>query len=123
MPRKQQKKPQGDWKGFVQCNLGKQEKIDAKKWIEAQETSELEAIEPLVSDGYKVSFSQDGYHSAALCSISCVDPENTNYGFTLTGRAPDMRSALFMALYKHFIMLECDWSGREASSDRSDPWG
>lgn len=123
MPRTKKRAQQSDWKGFVTCNLGKAEKDDARKWIAGYQKSLEDTICELVEAGYKVSFSQDRFHDASQTSLTCTDEESLNHGRTLIGRGPDLMSAFGMCLYKHFVMLDGDWSTREASEDSSDKWG
>lgn len=124
MPRakQQSKKPQFELKGFVPCNLSADDKRNYQGWA-TQQTDFGRFMDSWLSDGYKVSFSSDSYHNCSLCSVTCVDPDNPHYGFTLAGRGPAWSDALGVAAYKHFIMLEGDWTEGIARPKDYDQWG
>lgn len=124
MPRsKKQDRKQFDLKGFVPCNLGKQEKQDAQQWIAANAGEFFTLLEKIVGDGYKFSVSLDRFHDCFSSSLTCTDPDNSNIGWCLSGRAPDAWSAVGMVLYKHLVVLDGVWDTREPSGDRDDKWG
>lgn len=124
MPRaKKQQKPAFELKGFVPCDLTKDLKEAGKVWV-AQHADDLSSnTEKLVDNGYKVSFSFDRVHDCFQASATCTDAENADYGFCLTARAPELWSALGLLMYKHYVVLDCDWNSREATPTTSDKWG
>lgn len=124
MPRKSSKKTDTpEWKGFVDCNLDKAMKEAAKKWIASNAADQMVKVSELVDDGYKVSFSLDRYHDAYQASMSYQVNGGPNSGYTLSARGPDLAGAVGMLLYKHFIVLEGDWSQGAKRSKDTDPWG
>ena len=124
MPRKSSKKSDSpEWKGFVDCNLDKSTKEKAKAWVIEQAAEHMSKISALVDDGYKISFSLDRFHDAYQASMSYQVNGHTNSGFTLSARGPDLGSAVGMLLYKHFVVLDGDWSNGTQRSKDADPWG
>lgn len=124
MPRAKAKKNDSPaWRGFVDCNLDTAMKAQAKSWILQNVEDIWSKVSALVDDGYKVSFALDRYHDAYQASLSYQVNGHANSGLTLSGRGPDMQGALGMLLFKHYVVLDQDWSNGTQRAKDADPWG
>lgn len=72
----------------------------------------------LIETGYRVGFSYDFQRGSTICSLTCRNEESVNLGKTMTSFAGDWYKALQVSLYKHFVYLESDWTGRGEGEDR-----
>lgn len=97
--------------GLVWANiyLDPQQKEAAKLFC--QDADRTQALwESLLTDGYTVSFAFSERTDSVTCTIigkSCA-PSNLNVG--LTSHAGNIQTALYRALYKHYVLCaECSW--------------
>lgn len=77
------------------------------------EEEQLDALQELVFEGYKVSVVRDVDHDCFICSLSMNDPDHDNGGYVLVTRGADVRDALGLTLYKHYTILVRDWLGAQ----------
>lgn len=105
------------WKGFVNLELSDAQKAEAKKLL-ADADRVTDNVWKLVDDGYKVSFSYDGYHGAYLCAVTCQDKSSVNVGLTLTGRGGGILAAMASLWYKHDVVLERNWTSMSVQGPR-----
>lgn len=102
------------WVGFVDVEL-----TPADKALCAQLSSDWDAvwadIEGLVEEGYKLSLSYDDAHTTWNASVTCRQVGSANKGYTLSGRGGTLARAVSAVWFKHFHVLEGDWSNRSVS--------
>jgi len=109
VPKKSSRQPdKAVWKGFVPCELNSKRKEQFREWSPNVEAVE-DYIERFVAPGYKLSFSIDTYHDCVQVSYSCSSIGDPNCGWTLTARGNDLLKALAVLLFKHVVILECQW--------------
>lgn len=74
----------------------------------------------LVLDGYKLSLSFAEKSSTFVASVTCRTDDSVNKGLCVTSHHSDADMAIFVALYKHFVILgEDPWS----ETVKGDDWG
>lgn len=121
--RKGKSKPGGGngavWKGFLDCELTSHDK-------EILSSLDIELEYPptdwlwVVTQGYKVSMSQDKKNHSYICSMTDVDESSGWCGYTLTGRGSTPQKAWAALMYKHRTKMPEGWVGNvQAASD----WG
>lgn len=103
-PRSTSKQRQ-DWQGFVNITLSQadQEAIGSAELLPDDFVGILAGLSEL---GYKVSFSPDKEHSCVICTATGVEDDCLNVGFSLSGRGPDISSALAVLWYKHDVLAQ-----------------
>jgi len=98
-----------EWKGFLDLRLNDEQlaTLDASK----PKPSELfAAIDGILSAGYRFLLSYN--NRTKLVSVTLVDddPDRKTGGYALSSADEDAAGALKMAVYKHMVLLEGDWS-------------
>ncbi len=118
---KDKKKPfrEGDWKGFVRCEFT--DKLRATFDIWAEENSVdgcIERLLALVDEGFKLSFSADENNATYISSLTGTqNAETACAGWSLTARGRDIGRSIQALAFKHFEVLQADWSDHMAARD------
>lgn len=113
------------WGGFINVNLNQADKAAFIDWKELQGDSIRATIEDLVSIGFKLSLSYDAPGDFFLAcftgeGLALVGDEAR---YCLTARAPGMGDAIALLLYKHWVMLDRDWSAAQKPFAKDDRFG
>jgi len=69
-----------------------------------------EDLQTTLAAGYRVSFSYSQERTAFITSLTCRAEGMPNDGCTMTSFAGDWTTSLSVALYKHIVLLQEDWS-------------
>ena len=98
----------GTWKAFVERPLTPDEIADA---LDRKLTPKdaIERLCGLVVNGYKVALST-GKDGQVCVSLTDYRKDSKTSGYTLSTWADDPGTALVLALYKHFNVLNQEWS-------------
>lgn len=99
-----------EWKGFLDRRLAPDELevLDQSK----PKPSELwAAVDDIIQDGYRFMLSYNRQTKLASVTLSDDNSERKTAGYALSSSDVDGASALKMAVYKHMVLLERDWSG------------
>jgi hypothetical protein len=107
----------GDWNGIANVAFSKADKANYETWLEAADIGAL--LHDLIASDYKLSLSWDSRSDVFMSSLSCYNPQSTNFKFTLVSRAPNPIHALQVALYKHFVLSSEAWG----AVVETDSWG
>lgn len=104
-----QQNDRAEWVGFIDRRLSDDEiaALDESK----PKPSELwSAIDDILSDGYRFILSYN--KRTKLSSVTLVDdnPDRKTGGYALSSSDTDGAGALKMAVFKHVVLLERDWS-------------
>lgn len=105
---------------FVRSELTAQE----KEHVKSQEYSWddiPEHLNALVEAGYKVSISADKRSDAVAVWLSPIEESNSNYGFVLSARGPNVLAALAVAIYKHYTKFDGVWP-KDDQAQQLDSW-
>lgn len=102
---------------FVSCELDKSVKEQVKAH-DPKFTWTVDAIDRLMADGYKISMSPDKAHDCVGVYATIKDMSHKNYGLCLAARGQNYLTALKVLAFKHFNILEEDWTqGVSAKGD------
>lgn len=107
---------------FVNWELTKEEKIAAKDY-KLTMTQVFQALERLVTDGFRVSWKRDDYNKCFNCSITEPMETASNSVRCIVSRGPTLEDACRVASFKHFVLLEGDWGKLSSTSVERDVWG
>lgn len=96
--------PDGAWDDVMR-SMGKFDEVQA--WLQ-----------DIVASGHRVSFSYNSQNDSTICSLTGREGCGANEGKTLTSYADGWYTALQVALYKHYVLAEQDWSKAGTTSQR-----
>jgi len=110
----------GSWNGIATVPFNSPEKEQFQKWQVDQDDWETDLTE-LIAQDYKLSLSHDNRSGAIMASLSCYNPKEPNYKYTLISRAPTPLLAVAVTLFKHLELSGGDWNA--AQPEDADLWG
>lgn len=111
--------PQTQW---VACELTKAQK-DKLKAQKPDTDALFKALEGLISQGYRFTTSWDMRADCVGCYLTAPKERDSEPAKCLSARAPDLFSAVMVLCFKHFTLLNEDWSGSVKANGIIDPWG
>lgn len=112
------------WGGFVDLELTAEERRGFEEWYESNANVEafVRYFENLMKHDLKLSFVYQERDTSILVSAMYTDAkERKNY--VLSARHEDVISALMLLAYKHFIVLDSDWSAAASGMRQMSLWG
>lgn len=98
-----------DWKGFLERPMSDEELEHADEW-KPKPLEIFELVHAVVEDGYDLSLSYNHNFKAATATIKDVRESRVTGGYALSAKDDTAPMALKLVLYKHFTLLEKDWS-------------
>jgi hypothetical protein len=122
MPRKTGKSKTLDYGDtwFVRCRLGNADKADFEKWYEANLDDAELFVDNAIRQSLKLSVTFSTHNDAFCASYTCKAEDSPNYGGVLTSWADNWHEAVFMGLYKIFVILaDNEWPKEDGKQD----WG
>jgi hypothetical protein len=106
---------------FVKYRLSDDEMAQARE--AATTLSDVgEIFTQMISEGYKLSASHDGYGGGVQVFMTPTDPEGENAGWTLTARAPFLLQAVGVLAWKHYTLFSQKWP-KVATETKTGAWG
>jgi len=113
-----------EFRGYVKYEITKDEKVEYLEWAGGTEIEFLWLeLEQLVDSGYKFATKTDSYGGGVQASLTCAEDTNDDCGLVLTARAPDLRNAMLLLLYKHLHLLKGEWSIYHDETKAVSEWG
>lgn len=98
-----------DWKGFLERPMTEEELAHADEW-KPKPLEIFELVHSLVEDGYDVSLSYNHNFKASTATIKDVRESRATGGYALSAKDDTAPMALKLVLYKHYTLLNKDWS-------------
>ena len=106
---------------FVQYRLTDEELAEAKQHLLTPD-GVITEISALCENGYKMSVSVDKYGGGLSAFLTPTSPDNENFGFTLSARAPSFIQAFSLLVWKHYELFSQDWP-KEQRQSKGNSWG
>lgn len=72
----------------------------------------------LMMAGYRIGFNYDMQRDAVIASLTCRDDKSANHNGVLNAFAGDWFTALRVVMYKHYVILNEDWTAAETGAAR-----
>lgn len=120
--RKAPKEFDGGWQGFVDMHLTDEDRVALDGYLARIGEDVWEHLETLVLDGYKVSITPVSDKSMVVVTLTGREKQNPNFGYSLTGRGPDLLGAMAAVLFKHVVVCEEGvWANLAPSRERQLP--
>lgn len=107
---------------FVSCELSDEQKKHVKAHLPAMDQA-LDSVDRFVRDGYKLSIRFEDRSMAYAVWLTGPEKDSTNSGLVLSARGPSLVAALGVLLYKHFEVLQEDWTSADVQLSKRDSWG
>lgn len=83
---------------------------EAAKLFCADPERVVNMAETLLTDGYSISFAFSEKSDAVVCTITGKSCDGGNKGVAMATHGGSMESALFRALFKHYVVCaDCSW--------------
>lgn len=79
-----------------------------------------DAMVEVMTDGYRVAFNYDMTRDAVVASLTCRNDGLPNHNGVLNAFAGDWFTALKVVLYKHYVVLNEQWSDRSGMAARPE---
>lgn len=109
----------GEWNGIARIPFNVPERKKFDKWLQGEPDVFFELGEIIAQD-YKLSLSHEDRSGAVMASLSCYNPKEANYKYTLVSRAPTVQDAIAVTVFKHLVLAEGKWQEPDAEADL---WG
>lgn len=93
---------------FVDVKLTAEEREAFAQWGE-RDGDLVRRLQDMADSGYRVGVSWSGEQQAYVVSLTCRDPESANSGLCMTSFAKTLVTALWLALYKHYVVTDGRW--------------
>jgi len=81
-----------------------------------------EIVSQMIDEGYKFSASHDNWGGGVQVFMTTSDPENLNFHYTLSARAPTLIAAVAVLCYKHYTLFAQDWP-KDDDGNKGPNWG
>lgn len=95
---------------FVNYELSVDEKAHCKVWLEDILTFDGQ-FQRFISDGYKTSVKWDEKNNAFACYVTHPKQKFNEADLLLTGRGSTPCKAIKQAMFKHYVVFDCEWGG------------
>lgn len=99
-----------EWKGFLEYQMSDAELEAGTAW-ELGDADLLEGIVSLTGRGYKLTASYNAKSGAATATLMAGQEQGRLSGYALSAKGTDARDAMKLLFYKHWHILDEDWSG------------
>lgn len=100
---------------FVDVRLTPEQRVEFTRQI-LSDSEAVEALRRLTDDGYRVGVSWSGDSQSYTVSLTGRDTSSPNNGLCMTSFAKDLRTAVSLAVYKHFYVCGERWVPEESAA-------
>lgn len=107
--KKAQNYTSAEWKGFLERPLTADE-LEAMDGWKPKPNEIWELVEAVIEDGYQIQLSRSPKTHMASCSMTDRNAERKTAGYALGTQDDNGALALKAMLYKHFTVLQRDWT-------------
>ena len=112
----QKKQEDVKWLGYANIDIPASRRDEASQFIADTELFS-EALENVISDGYRLSLSLNKTNDTVTCTATCKNKASPNAGYSLTGYGKDWLRATGSLLFKHYRLASEDWTGHTSQND------
>jgi len=109
------------WKGFVNIELAQVDKKKIRENLVAFEDFGHWA-EVTTAEGYKISISFDQERDCFVATLTSNDPDNDNYGYSMSQRHSHLQVALTALVYAHDTKAGGAWASFDKSKQLKFDW-
>jgi len=110
------------WGGYIRCELTPQERDEFPHWVDSNHEKLFALLDTLLRQEITVSMLLDEDNAAYVARLTCVlgDEPAT---WILTGFHGTVAEALWLVLFKHFVILDSDWTEFTGGGGGGFNWG
>ena len=106
------------WLGYANVNIPSDRIPDAEEYIKDQNQVHQHLITAFAS-GLTVKLYFDDKSDSYKTVFTDHNPESPNYGYAMSSYGSDWFTALASGLFKHFVLVDCDWTSSVSTTKRS----
>lgn len=108
---------------YIRCELDKQLKKDLTDWLKGKPDF-WSFIDKEVQNGLRFACHRDDYNKCVEARLTALSNSADINTLVLQGRGPDLDAAIQALFFKHYVVLEGDWTHVDRNSDgRFADWG
>jgi len=89
---------------FFNFQLTRADEKEFMAWVDEKSAQFMQLVGDLVASNYRVGVSGDAENACVIVSLTCRDTDNPNQGYCFTSRAEDWEDAMWLMLYKHYVV-------------------
>jgi hypothetical protein len=114
------KREEQEWKGFVNYVLSEEDKAAYSEW-DVDDHDLWLLVAGHEQCGYKLSHTYNAKNDTFNANYVCNDEKSPNKGYCLSAFAPDWYNAVKILAFKHEVVLDGIWVGKESRPKNN--WG
>lgn len=120
MKKKPKSQTKFEFRGYANVNIPAAHEKPAQAYALDSKACFMALNEALL-EGYSLKIYADHKEETFRASITCMNPDDDNFGFILSAFADDWTTALGILLYKHYILCQRVWDATPTGEKR--PFG
>lgn len=98
------------WGGYVNLRITQEERGDFDLFCNENADDLETALETAIVDGLKLGVTYDAENSAYIATFTGAGCVGDKARFVLVARGQSYQEAVALLVYKHFVLLDGDWS-------------
>lgn len=97
------------WNGYKNISIPESHSSEVDRFV-ADSENVFFTFNQLITTDYTFKFYFDGKSESYKCTVTCYNPDSSNYGYALSAYAADWFTALAVLIYKHTEIADSDWN-------------
>lgn len=111
------------WGGFINIKVEEAQTADFLNWWETNRQEAWRAIDDLMGEGMKISFSYDAENECYICSFTGKGWDTSLSRWCMTTRAGTFDEVAALAVWKHVVLADMQWGDYLPSGKKKMQWG
>lgn len=111
------------WGGFINIRVDDAMATDFEAWWQTNRQEAWRAIDDLMGEGMKISFSYDNENECYICSFTGKGWDTSNSRWCMTTRAGTFDEVVALAVWKHVVLAELSWGDFLPKTGKKKQWG
>lgn len=115
--------PKAEWGGFINIKVEDSQKNDFDNWWSTNRTYCWSALDDLMGEGMKVSLAYDQENECYICSFTGKGWDTSYSRWCMSTRAGTLDESIALAVWKHFVLADCEWGDFLPKTGKKKMWG
>lgn len=116
-------KLQKNWGGYVDLKIDEETKVQFSAWYEAMADEIWSHVSDTVDTGLKFGVGWDAANDCYISSFTGNGVKGNADRFCLTARSARMDESIALLVFKHVVMMNCDWATHFRPRGNGFSWG